>query len=348
MNYNTLIPKTPTTIGSWALLIAKAIESYGINSASIFSQVNIDLAKIQENPEVRLPVKQMALLWSAAVSESGDDCFALRVTQFFQPNTYSAVGLAFASSRSVMEGLEKSIGYFRMTTDAGIYSLEKNTEYVQLNILIPAENEPVAVEAIEAFMLTLVALSRGMITEDFSPLEVCFKHDRNAYQQQFEDFFQCPLHSNQGQYSLRYCRADLERPHMLANPALANTLEKWIVEHLDRFSEELVSVKVKAYILKHMLHQDVGLEHVASHFNLGVRTLQRKLKSENLNFNELIDECRHHMAIKLLAEQKTPLIDIAYILGFGDQSSFTRAFRRWTSFSPKRYRQEHGHKLIMS
>ena len=42
MNSDTLVPNTPTTIGSWALLIAKAIESYQLDSAVLFKQADIE------------------------------------------------------------------------------------------------------------------------------------------------------------------------------------------------------------------------------------------------------------------------------------------------------------------
>jgi len=348
MSSNTLIPNTPTTIGSWALLIAKAIESYGLDSHALFSQSNIDLAAIQNNPEVRLPVKQMAVLWQLAVKETKDECFSLRLTKFFQPNTYSAVGLAFASSRNILEGFENCVRYFKMTTDAAVHSLEIIDDKAILHIDIPPENEPVSIEAIEAFMSTLVSLSRVMTTEDFSPLEVCFKHDKTAYKKTYEDFFKCPVLFNQSHHKIIYSLADLQQPQMLANPALASTLESWIDEHLNRFSQDLVSTKVKAYILDNILKGDIELEQIASSLNLGLRTLQRKLKAESKSFNELLDECRHHMAVKLLSEQRVPLIEISYMLGFSDQSGFTRAFRRWTNTSPKNYRDQHGHKLLNS
>lgn len=346
MSGNTLIPNTPTTIGSWALLIAKAIESYGLDSHILFNKAGIDLAAIQTNPEVRLPVKQMSVLWQLTVKETKDDCFALSLTKFFQPNTYSAVGLAFASSRNILEGFEHSIRYFKMTTDAAVHSLEKLDQKVILHIDIPPENEPVSIEAIEAFMSTIVSLSRVMTTDQFSPLEVCFKHDKTAYKATYEEFFKCPVLFNQPQHKITYSLADLQEPQMLANPALASTLENWIDEHLNRFSQDLISTKVKAYILDNILKGDIELEQIASSLHLGLRTLQRKLKAENKNFNELLDECRHHMAIKLLSEQRVPLIEISYMLGFSDQSGFTRAFRRWTNTSPKHYRDQHGHKLL--
>lgn len=347
MNNQTLIPNTPTTIGSWALLIAKAIESYNIDSHALFLQANIDLAAIQTNPEVRLPVKQMAVLWSLAVKESNDACFSLRLTKFFQPNTYSAVGLAIASSRTILEGLENSLRYFKMTTDAAVHTLETNDdETTTLFIDIPPQNEPVAVEAIEAFMSTLVSLARVMTNDSFAPIEVAFKHDKAKYKTEFERFFNCPVLFNQPRHKILFALSDIQQPQMLANPSLASTLESWIDDHLNRFSQDLISTKVKGIILDNILKGDIELEQIASTLHFGLRTLQRKLKAEGKNFNELLDECRHHMAIKLLSEQRVPLIEISYMLGFSDQSGFTRAFRRWTNTSPKSYRDQHGHKLL--
>jgi len=348
MEHNTLIPNTPSTIGSWALLVAKAIESYGLDSHELFSRSNIDLAAIQTNPEVRIPVKQMAELWKLAVKESNDECIALRLNKFYQPNTYSAVGLAFASSRNIMEGLEHCMRYFKMTTDVSKQSIEKVDDNALLHIEIPPENEPVAEEAIEAFMSTLISLCRLMGDVDFSPLEVHFKHDKTTRCAEYETFFNCPVLFNQPEHKIVCSIADLERPHMFANPGLRKSLEEWIEEHLKQFSQALISTKVKAYILEYMPKGDIELENIARFLNLGLRTLQRKLKAESRNFNELLDECRHHMAIKLLSEQRVPLIEISFMLGFSDQSGFTRAFKRWTDTSPKNYRIQHGHKLIQT
>lgn len=139
MNSDTLVPNTPTTIGSWALLIAKVIESYQLDSAVLFKEADIDLVAIQQNPELRLPVSKMSALWQLAMEHCQDPAFALRLNQFFQPSTYSTVGLAIASSRNVLEGLERCLRYFKLTTDAANYYLDKGAEHVTLSIeILPA------------------------------------------------------------------------------------------------------------------------------------------------------------------------------------------------------------------
>ena len=215
-----------------------------------------------------------------------------------------------------------------------------------MQIIIPSENLPVANEAIEAFSATLISLFRIMSGADFSPLSVTFCHQKESNQQAYQEFFNCPVLFGQSSNTMVFNRQEIEKPQMLANPSLAQTLEQWIIEHLERFSQGLISTKVKAHILENIMLGDVGLESIAHTLHIGQRTLQRKLKLEGKNFNELLDECRHHIATKLLGEQKMPLIEISFMLGFSSQSGFTRAFRRWTGVSPKSYRDSHGHKLL--
>ncbi len=342
MNKNTLIPNTPTTIGSWALLIAKAIQSYGLNAEDIFTLAELDLEVIKNNPNIRLPVNKMATLWAIAVKQTQDEAFALRLNQFFQPSTYSATGIVIASCKTIMEGFQYSLKYFQLTTDAALHRLDIQDDTVTLLITIPPENEPVAVEAVEAFMSTLVSLSRAMMSEDFSPIAVSFKHDKSHIAAKYQAFFGCQVAFNQAEHKIIFSRADVEKPQMLANPILVATLKEWAEEYLQRYNEDLISVKVKAYILENMLKELIELENIASAFNMGLRTLQRRLKAEGCSYNDLLDECRHHMALKLIADKRFPLAEVGYLLGFSDQSGFTRAFKRWTQKSPKQYRDSLG------
>jgi len=40
----------------------------------------------------------------------------------------------------------------------------------------------------------------------------------------------------------------------------------------------------------------------------------------------------------LIDENKLPLSEVAIMLGFSDQSNFTRAFKRWTRQTPHQYK----------
>ena len=70
------------------------------------------------------------------------------------------------------------------------------------------------------------------------------------------------------------------------------------------------------------------------------RTLQRRLSERGLSYQSLIDQARRQLAQRLLRETDYSLAEVAFMTGFAEQSSFTRAFKRWAGQTPRSYRLE--------
>lgn len=68
------------------------------------------------------------------------------------------------------------------------------------------------------------------------------------------------------------------------------------------------------------------------------RTLGRKLEAENTSFQQVKDDVRRDFAIGRLTTSDAPVAEITFEPGFGDTSSFHRAFRKWTGMTPGAYR----------
>jgi AraC-like DNA-binding protein len=56
---------------------------------------------------------------------------------------------------------------------------------------------------------------------------------------------------------------------------------------------------------------------------VSVRTLQRRLRAEGLVFERLVDDVRREQAITLSEDRTLPLSDVAGLLGYVEQSSFS-------------------------
>lgn len=82
------------------------------------------------------------------------------------------------------------------------------------------------------------------------------------------------------------------------------------------------------------------LEKVAQRMNLSRRTLQRRLDESGLSFREVLRHERHEMALQMLVSTDMSIADIAYKLGFANQSAFSRAFRQVLGLSPRQYRTQ--------
>ncbi|MEM8862830.1 MAG: AraC family transcriptional regulator, partial [Chloroflexota bacterium] len=80
-----------------------------------------------------------------------------------------------------------------------------------------------------------------------------------------------------------------------------------------------------------------SVDDVAAELGLSKRTLQRQLSAEALSFKELLDIYRQEQAFLMLQNGQQDLATLAYTLGYNEQSSFNRAFRRWTGKSPSQW-----------
>ena len=69
-----------------------------------------------------------------------------------------------------------------------------------------------------------------------------------------------------------------------------------------------------------------------------VRTLQRRLREQGLNYAQLLEDLRHDLAIYLLRDPELEVAAVSRELGYRDPAIFTRAFRRWTGTTPTEFR----------
>ena len=79
---------------------------------------------------------------------------------------------------------------------------------------------------------------------------------------------------------------------------------------------------------------DANIDRVARELGLSRQTLYRRLKAEGVTFEQLLDELRHRLALKLLRDQHMSVKQAAWRLGFSDPAAFSRAFKRWTGTAP--------------
>ena len=85
-----------------------------------------------------------------------------------------------------------------------------------------------------------------------------------------------------------------------------------------------------------------GLEDVARELRLSSRTLQRKLAGDGATFQQLMQEARRELARHYLQHSSLELNETAYLLGYEDAHSFSRAFHDWEGSPPGEWRERHA------
>lgn len=130
---------------------------------------------------------------------------------------------------------------------------------------------------------------------------------------------------------------------MRAIPDLVRLLEQQAHDLMAQLPEsnDFIS-EIRGAIESELSGGDVRLESIAGVLGRSGRTLQRRLAEENCTFAGLVDEVRLEAAKIMMLNQRLSLTDVAYLLGFDEQSSFSRAFKRWTGQNPRDYRRSVG------
>lgn len=81
-----------------------------------------------------------------------------------------------------------------------------------------------------------------------------------------------------------------------------------------------------------------NLGQLANMFGLTIATFRRRIAEEGSSLMEIRHDCRSQLAMRLLAESRLTVKEIAYRVQFNDVAAFRRAFRGWTGQSPHSFR----------
>ena len=82
-----------------------------------------------------------------------------------------------------------------------------------------------------------------------------------------------------------------------------------------------------------------GLVSIARRMGMSGRVLQSKLRGEGTSFRQVLDKVRMEKASRLLAEGALQISEVAFLMGYSDQSAFNHAFKRWTGHAPQSFRR---------
>ena len=332
-------PTAFTALASWARAIRKALLAQRLNADALLRQAGIEPAALAD-PDARVPVAQTSTLWRLAVAATGDEALGLRVAREVQPTTFHALGYALQASATLGEAFGRAARYCRIVTDDGELAVEAQGETFHV-LLRPATGEAApAIEAVDAFAALQVRTALVLSARAVRPLRVALCRPRPAEPAVFEKVFHAPVQFAAADNRIVFAAADFARPLEGANPELARLNESLAAQQLARLDAADLPARVRAVLAQRLPDGEPTADAVAASLHLSLRSLQRKLAERGLRYETLLDEIRRELSQQHLRDPRLSLNEIAFLLGFADASSFSRAFRRWTALAPSTWREQ--------
>lgn len=159
----------------------------------------------------------------------------------------------------------------------------------------------------------------------------------------YEAFVGSELRTGAAHAALWFEPGLLACPVSSADPELALYFTAMLAKAAGFGATEATLIRqVRIAIRDALVHGTADAAKVAKSLGLGQRTLQRRLGELGTGFTEVLDSTRRTLAEGYLRDPRLGLAEIAYLLGYDEQTSFFRAFRRWHEVTPGEFRRLHG------
>lgn len=110
-------------------------------------------------------------------------------------------------------------------------------------------------------------------------------------------------------------------------------------------SDEQLMERIVKTVNQYLENSEFNVQFLADEVGLSRVQLHRKVKSlTGISTGEFIRNIRLQQAEKLLLEKKMNISQVAYSLGFTNQTHFTTLFKKMYGLSPTEYIQRHSFK----
>ena len=319
-------------------------ESRGADKSRLMNAVGLDELTL-ENQDNRLPAETFVISLRASVALLDQPEFPLLYGEASLFDDFSIVGLICYSADNMLEGFEQMNRYAKLVLDTGVanaanrFRLVYEGNSVWIEDLRPNPNAtPELTETVFARFIGDYDRYFGDQSPERPFLALHVTHDEPAHSDAYRELFDVPISFGMEKNALLANQSWLSLSLGPQNRYAFGVLSG----HADALMKELEKAETcrgsVERILLPLLHKgNVSMEHIASKMHLSRPTLYRKLKAEGVRYDELLDDLRKTMAISYLEGGKASVNEVAYLVGFSEASSFTRAFKRWTGKPPTTY-----------
>jgi AraC-like DNA-binding protein len=151
----------------------------------------------------------------------------------------------------------------------------------------------------------------------------------------------CPVRAPSAWIGIEFSKESLRLPLRRRDPVLRRVLQGHAADVASRAlacAEPTTVARVRTVLASRLTRGVPPIDDVAKQLAIAPRTLQRRLATEGVSYQQVIDIERRESAERLLADASLAVGEIGYLLGFSEPSAFHRAFKRWHRVTPQEYR----------
>ncbi len=329
----------PTTISSVARLIGETLrEDYGVDPAPLYRKCRIDTSKFHR-PGSRILFSKMSKLWKLAADASGDPEFGIKVGSRVTPGDFYVLGHAWLASETLLGCFRRAARFIRVLSTVGnkIQIKKQGDTYALTETFETRTVQPQQV-AMDAGFVAWLRMCSFVTTPPVRPSRVVLPHPADQSAVNYEKVFGCPVAFDDIEI-WEFSAADVEAPLTGSIPDVATAVDTIADEYMASLDDGVVAHEVRQMLIQLLPAGRTDQDTIAKRLYRSRSTLQRQLGAEGTTYRNILESTRQSLAEKYLQSNDYTQAEIAFMLGFTDQSNFARAFKRWTGQSPGEFQK---------
>lgn len=330
-----------TVSAGYAKVLLDVAVSNGADRELLLERSDIFIDDLS-NQDSRIPFVKFAKLMKAGKALCNEPALALLFGEAVDFHDFSIVGLVARSAETMGEALKQVNRYSRLVMEVDGIGASDRIKPIQddegLWLVDASQASNVGPGRAEATFALMISTHRRDFGDVSFLKEVHFTHSEPSYRAEYDRIFGVPIVFDSDKNALLVDHSTLTKALSPSKRYVFGILS----EHADALLKELeqsktIKGRVESCLIPILHRDDLGMSYVANELGLSRQTLYRKLKSEGISYEALLDELRHKMAVHYLNGKNVSVNEVAYLLGYNHPNAFSRAFKRWTGKSPRAF-----------
>jgi AraC-like DNA-binding protein len=329
-----------TVSAGYAKAVLDLAAAKGANPESLAERAGLQF-NLLENPDTRVRFPVFKTLILDAKDACNDPAFGLHFGEESRFEEISIVGLICQSAETMGAAFEQMNRYARLAIEVEGHNVGNRFELKRtgndlwlVDRRLNPNEFPELTESTFARFVCETARHFGSVP---FARAIHFTHEEPTYRSEYERILKVPIIFGSNENAICIYESWLSIRTNRENRYVFGVFSERADELLAKLEKTATMKGRVESLLMPIIHTgDVGMNQIAAKVGLSRISLYRRLKAESTTFEEILDDLRHKLALHYLAGEKISVNEVAYLVGFTDPATFSRAFKRWTGKSPSK------------
>ena len=300
-------------------------------------------SKAISDPDYQVPLDRHCFLMEMVAARSNDPNLGLKLGTQYHPSDMGVLGHALLNAPDVGALLDNFVRYLSVYSRGCLMKLEidgnQATFIYEYDITYPG---PLGRVQEAECTLAMVKHAVEVAIDDRWELErVQFEHGKPESARFHFTTFGVPAEFGCSRNALSFGRAWLARKNPNAESRLHEALEYYLSENVaGREVDNDIVAQVGKLVARRLSSGTPLIDDIADELCITRRTLQRKLAAKDVTYGSYLEDIRRRLAFGYFKSREISVSEVAFLLGYSQVSTFSRAFHRWSGRSPQQFISE--------